>query len=111
MNVRAACFALLFTLVSVPALANWDGMWAGNWGGAEQDGIQIIMVGNSVTAIFWRGDYMSNEMHSTVSPDGNVLTITWKDGGATLTRDGENKAKFQIHAGANSASGEVTLEK
>jgi hypothetical protein len=111
MNARTTILALLFALLTLPALADWDGMWAGNWGGAEQDGIQVIMVGNSVTAIFWRGDYLSDDMHSSVSPDGNVLTITWKDGGATLTRDGANKAKFEIHSSAGSSSGEVTLEK
>jgi hypothetical protein len=111
MTIRTALLALLLALTTTAALADWDGMWAGNWGKSDADGVQIIMVGNSVTAIFWHGDYLTDDMHSTVSPDGNVLTITWKDGGATLTRDGANKAKFQIHSTAGSSEGEVTLEK
>lgn len=111
MNVRTTLLAFIFTLTTTAALADWDGTWAGNGGGSEKDGVQIIMVGDEVTGIFWRGDYLSDEMHSTVSPDGKVLTITWKDGSATLTRDGEKKAKFQIHSSAGRNSGEVTLDK
>ncbi len=108
-----ALFVLVVATIATPALAapDWNGTWAGNWSGSEQEGVQLIMAGNDVIGIYWHGDYLSDDMKSTVSPDGKILSITWKDGGATLTRDGDASARFQIHDSADSAKGELKLDK
>jgi len=106
-------FVLLALVLATPAFAasDWNGTWAGNWGGAEQQGVQIIMAGNDVIGIYWHGDYLPDEMKSTVSPDGEVLSITWKNGAATLTRNSDTTAKFQIHDASGSTKGELKLDR
>jgi len=108
-----ALLALVLATVAAPAFAapDWNGTWAGNWGGEEQQGVQIIMAGNDVIGVYWHGDYLPDEMKSTVSPDGKALAITWKGGAATLTRDSETTAKFQIHDASGSTTGELKLDK
>lgn len=109
--VRRVFALLILILATSPALADWNGTWVGNWGGSEREGVQIIMAGNDIIGIYWHGDYLSDEMKSSISRDGKVLNITWKGGGATLVRDSATTAKFQIHDSADSAKGELHLDK
>jgi|SRR5579871_559214 len=109
----SALLAFTIAIIATPAFAaaGWDGTWAGNWGGAGQNGLQIIMAGNDVIGIYWHGDYLADDMKSQVSPDGKVLHISWSGGAATLTRDGDTTAKFEIHDASGSATGELKLDK
>ncbi len=94
MKIRA--LALLFAIMTTPALAasDWNGTWAGNWQGG--DGIQLIMAGNDAIGIYLHGDYLSDELNAKVSTDGKTLTINWAHGNAVLTRDGDEAAHITI---------------
>ena len=94
--MKRSLFALLFALIPLPAFAgsDWNGTWVGNWQGG--DGVQIMMAGNTCTGIFWHGDYLPDDPHTDVSPDGKTLTITWDHSSAVLTRDGAQSARATI---------------
>lgn len=94
--MKRPLLALLLLLVPLPAFAgsDWNGTWVGNWHGG--DGVQIMMAGNTCTGMFWHGDYLPDEMHASVSPDGKTLTITWHHSSAVLTRDGAESARATI---------------
>lgn len=94
-NARTTLLAFLFALTVVPALADWNGTWVGNWSGG--DGVQIIMSGNEAAGMFWRGDYVSDGLHSAVSADGKVLTIRWDHNQAVLTRISDDAAQIVVH--------------
>ena len=91
----------MFLLIGLigPALAasDWNGTWVGNWQSADQNGVQVMMAGNEATGIYWNGDYLPDQLHSAVSPDGKILTITWARSSAVLTRDGAETAHIVIH--------------
>jgi len=90
----AAAFALLVLITPALAAPDWNGTWVGNWRGG--DGVQIMMAGNEAAGIFWRGDYLPDDLHSAVSTDGKTLTITWDHASAVLTRDGAETAQVTI---------------
>lgn len=97
MQTRLALAALVLMTSSAFAAADWNGTWIGNWSGANSNGIQIAMAGNIATGIFWNGDYLPDELHSRVSPDGKTLTVTWGKSSAVLTRTGAETATAVIH--------------
>jgi hypothetical protein len=76
-------------------IADWNGTWAGNW--KQGDGIQVIMAGNVATGIFLHGDYLPDDLHASVSPDGKTLTILWNGSSAVLQRDTTTTAHITIH--------------
>src|SRR5215831_6730191 len=97
MKTRLALAALLLMTTSAFAAGDWNGTWIGNWSGPNSNGIQIAMAGNTATGIFWNGDYLPGELHSRVSADGNILTVTWDKSSAVLTRTGAETATAVIH--------------
>jgi hypothetical protein len=95
------CLAIIWILcAAAPSMASaqqqssWNGTWAGNWENGR--GTQIIFVGDELIAVYWHDDYVGDAKSSS-SPDGTVLTITWPDVRALLTRDGENAAHIVLH--------------
>src|SRR5690349_2798997 len=99
--MRYALLALLMAAVASPAFAadDWNGTWVGKWDKAS-DSAQIIMAGNTAAGLFWRGDYVSDELHSSVS--GSTLTISWgptksNQSTAILTREGATTAHVVMH--------------
>jgi hypothetical protein len=97
------CYAALVIMLIAPSFAaeDWDGTWVGNWDKAG-GGVQIIMAGNTAVGLFWRGAYVSDELHSAVSPNGSTLTITWgasnaNRSNAILTRDSTGNAHVVMH--------------
>ena len=96
--MKAALLALLLGVIVSPAFAadDWNGTWAGNWAN-NSDGVQIIMAGNTAIGLYWHGDYVPDDLHAAVSPDGATLTITWAQSRAVLTRDGAQTAQVVMH--------------
>lgn len=99
--MRRALPALLLILAASPAFGaeDWDGTWVGKWDKAG-DSAQIIMAGNIAAGFFWRGVYVSDELHSSVS--GSTLTITWgpsklNESTAILTRENADTAHVVLH--------------
>ena len=98
--MKTALLALLMAVAVSPALAtdDWNGTWVGNWDN-NGDGVQIIMAGNTAAGLFWRGDYVPDELHASVS--GGTLTITWGPAGNTssaiLTRESASTAHVVMH--------------
>ena len=92
-----ALLTLAFVISTSSALAasDWNGTWVGNW--QNGSGVQVVMAGNVATGIFWNGDYVPDDLHSAVSADGQVLTITWGHASAVLTRSGAETASAAIH--------------
>jgi len=101
--MKIALLALVLAALASPAFAaaDWNGTWVGNWDKAG-GGVQIIMAGNTAAGLFWRGDYISDELHSSVSADGSTLTITWgptkaNESSAILTRESVDTAHVVMH--------------
>jgi hypothetical protein len=96
--MKTALLALLLAALVTPAFAasDWNGTWVGNWAD-NGDGVQIMMAGNTATGLYWHGDYVPDDLHASVSPDGNTLTITWAKSRAVLTRDGVETARVVMH--------------
>lgn len=94
--MKRPALLVLLLLAPLPAFAgsDWTGTWVGNWQGG--DGVQIMMAGNVCTGMFWHGDYLPDDLHTDVSPDGKVLTIAWDHAKAVLTRDGTETAHATI---------------
>ena len=94
-----ARLAFVIAITATPAFAapDWNGTWVGNWQSADGNGIQVMMAGNEATGIYWRGDYLPDELHSAVSSDGKTLTITWDHSSAVLKRTGDSTAQLVIH--------------
>ena len=90
-----AFLATVFTAVPAFAARDWNGTWVGNW--QKGNGIQLIMAGDEAIGIYWKGDYLPDELHSKVSADGKTLTVTWDHGSAVLNRTGEETADIVIH--------------
>lgn len=93
-----ACYVALAVLLIAPsfAAADWNGTWVGNWDRAG-DSVQIIVAGNSAAGLFWRGEYIADELHSAVSASGSTLTITWDQSNAILTRVNSDTAHVVMH--------------
>ena|SRR5579862_4056789 len=99
--MRIALLALLLAAIVTPAFAadDWNGTWAGNWNKGG-DGVQIIMAGNTAVGLYWHGDYIPDELHSSVN--GSTLTITWgptksNESSAILTRESATTAHVVMH--------------
>ncbi|HEX3675363.1 MAG TPA: hypothetical protein VHU87_13910 [Rhizomicrobium sp.] len=89
--------ALVFVCAASAALAaapGWNGTWIGNW--EDGNGAQIVFAGDTLTGIFWDGDYVSNAA-GIVSKDGKTVAITWAGATAILTRDTATTAHIVIH--------------
>jgi hypothetical protein len=82
----------LFLLAGI--IADWNGTWAGNW--KHGDGVQIIMAGKVAAGFFLHGNYLPDELHASVSPDGKTLTIRWSGSSAVLQRDTATTAHIMI---------------
>ncbi len=91
MKILAAALAFACLISPALAAADWNGTWAGNW--QNGDGVQIVMAGNDAITLYLHGDYLSEDLHAAVSAGGKTLTITWRHGHATLTRDGDDTAR------------------
>ena len=98
--MKLAVLAFIIAAIASPAFAasDWNGTWIGNWDN-KGDGVQIIMAGNTAAGLFWHGDYVSDELHTSVS--GETLTITWGPAGnewsAILTRESAETAHVVMH--------------
>jgi hypothetical protein len=90
--------ALAFVCAASAALAaapGWNGTWAGNWDNGG-NGVQIIFAGETLTGVFWDGDYVDDAV-GTVSKDGKTVAIAWTGATALLTRDTATTAHIVIH--------------
>jgi hypothetical protein len=91
-----AALSLLIGLLALPAFAQqhagWDGTWIGNW--QNGDGTQIVFAGDELVAFYWNGDYQ--DAQAIQSADHKAMTISWSQGKATLTLDGEAAAHIVI---------------
>ena len=98
--MKIALLALIMAVLVTPAFAasDWNGTWVGNWDN-NGDGVQIIMAGNTAVGLFWHGDYVPDELQSSVH--GSALTITWGPNGnassAILTRESTSTAHVVMH--------------
>lgn len=100
--MKTALLALVLAVIASPAFAasDWNGTLVGNWdkGG---DGVQIVMAGNTAIALYWHGDYVSDELRASLSGDGETLTIAWGPNGnassAILTRENTDTAHVVMH--------------
>src|SRR3569832_2203581 len=74
-SMKLAVLAFIIAAIASPAFAasDWNGTWDGNWDN-KGDGVQIIMAGNTAAGLYWHGDYVSDDLHTSVS--GETLTIT-----------------------------------
>ena len=83
-------------LLALPAAAQqhqgWDGTWIGNW--QNGDGAQIVFAGDDMVAFYWDGDYQDAE--GIQSADHKVVTVSWSQGKATMTLDGDAAAHILI---------------
>lgn len=93
---RLAALLALIGLLALPAFAQqlqgWDGTWIGNW--QNGDGTQIVFAGDELIAFYWNGDYQ--DAQAVQSTDHKVVTVSWSQGKATLTLDGEAAAHVVI---------------
>jgi hypothetical protein len=93
---RLAALSALIGLLTLPAFAQqhegWDGTWIGNW--QNGDGTQIVFAGDELIAFYWNGDYQ--DAQAVQSTDHKVVTISWSQGKATLTLDGEAAAHVVV---------------
>ena len=99
--MKVALLALLAAVAASPAFAadDWNGTWIGKWDKAS-DSAQIIVVGSTAVGFFWRGAYVSDELHSSVN--GSTLSITWgpsksNESTAILTRESAETAHVVLH--------------
>jgi len=100
--MKMALLALLIAAIVSPAFAadDWNGTWAGNWDKGGSDGVQIIMAGNTAVGLYWHGDYIPDELQSSVS--GSTLTISWGPNTSNafsiiLTRESATTAHVMLH--------------
>lgn len=87
-----------FLVAATPAFAveDWNGTWSGNWQSADNNGIQLVMAGNTVEGVFWNGAYELQNLQSSVSADGTTLTVTWGKSKATIVRETNTTARMTI---------------
>lgn len=88
------CIAFLGMMPVAYSDSSWNGTWIGNW--ETGNGTQITFAGNEFISIYWDGDYVPDAT-GVASPDGKVVTITWKSGSAVLTRKGPTAIDIVIH--------------
>ena len=99
--MKLAVLAFIIAVIASPAFAasDWNGTWIGNWDN-KGDGVQIIMAGNTAVGLYWHGDYIPDELQSSVS--GSTLTISWGPNKSNafsiiLTRESATTAHVVLH--------------
>ena len=93
MSKLPALAILMAMTARAVAAGDLDGTWAGGWDSG--DGVQIIVVGDTIIGFYRDGqDYVDIE-HSSAVP--GAIDFAWKNGEAVLSRDAKTGVRLVLH--------------